>query len=74
MASLPTDLVIIRQLVRNGTLSKTDIDQMAADIEREGDADRAHQVRCCYIDAMAPSEAEWRRDNLKVFDGGNSDN
>lgn len=68
MASLSIDMILIRQLVRNGTLSADDIDQMATDLEREGDKDGAHQVRCCLLEAIAPSEAEWRRGKMKLVD------
>ena len=68
MPSLSLDLILITQLIRNGTLDADDIDRMAAQLDRQGDEDTAHQVRCCILAAMdLPSVT------LQIIDGGNRD-
>lgn len=70
MTRLTIDQILIRQLVRNGTLSADDIDQMMQDLREQGDDDIAYQVGACFAEAHQPSQAEWRREKLEVVDGG----
>jgi hypothetical protein len=55
-------LALIARLVQTGGLDPDDIEAIA---ESLGD-DAAHLVRCCVLDAMAPSQSEWDADKARA--------
>lgn len=61
-----TTLALIRQLCRDGTLDNDGIDAIATDLEARGCADEAHLVRCEFIEALAPSRAQWEVDQRRA--------
>ena len=65
---------LLLQLLRRGALDSEDIEEIAARLQSEGEADAAHAVRTAPFEAFPPDEAEWRRSKLKlVRDGGNGE-
>jgi hypothetical protein len=63
---------LLLQLIRRGDIGQSDVDEMAARLEAEGEKDRAHAVRAAVVEATLPDEAEWRRSKIKlIHDGGN---
>lgn len=63
---------LLLQLIRRGDIGQSDVDEMAARLEAEGETDRAHAVRAAVFEACPPDEAEWRRSKIKlIHDGGN---
>lgn len=74
---LATEILI--QLIRNGTLSLSDVEQMARRLVDDGDDIAAHRARSALIEASVDRDDE-RRDNVvliprmhlgRVSDGGN---
>mgnify|MGYP003402858868 FL=1 len=63
-------LALITHLIRGELLDADDID-MIADCLGEDDA---HLVRCCLLDAMAPTPSDWNaeksRARLAIINGG----
>lgn len=66
MPSDPIALALIRELCRDGSLGGTEIDRIAADLEAAGHGDEAHAVRCEFIQASAPTAAEFRRGKMRI--------
>lgn len=63
-------------MVRNGLLDADDIDEMATRLDEAGHTDDARIARATFLQAAAPSKAEWealqRRAQIRtVSDGGN---
>jgi polyhydroxyalkanoate synthesis regulator phasin len=72
----PLIAALIKQLVRNGALDADDIDEMATRLEQSGHPDEARACMAAFVQASAPSQAEWeaqqRRSRMQVVpDGGN---
>jgi len=74
----PLATEILTQLIRNGTLDLSDVEQMARRLEEDGEDEAAHRARSALIEAGVDREAE--RDNVvmirrmqlgPVSDGGN---
>jgi hypothetical protein len=49
-------LAVTTGLLRKGLLDEADIEAMCAGLNDE----TAHQLRCCVLEAAAPSQSEWR--------------
>lgn len=62
----PIALALIRELCRQGSLDASDIERIATDLEAGGHADEAHAVRCEFIQASAPTAAEFRRGKMRI--------
>lgn len=69
---------LITQLVKNGTLSPSDIHEMAGRLDVNGHEVAAHNVRCALIEAEfdpVADMAQRRRAMMQIVpDGGNRDN
>jgi hypothetical protein len=63
-------LAMATGLLRKGLIDETDIEDMCAGLSE----DVAHQLRCCVLEASAPSQAEWAagqaRERFRVIEGG----
>lgn len=66
----PIALALIKRMLQEGLLDAADIDAIATEVEPES-REAAHLVRCQLIEVMTTPEPEWRRQQLKVIDGGN---
>lgn len=70
---------LLVQLVRTEGIDPDDIVEAAERLERAGDEDAAHALRCIVVEAAAPEPSDWaaekRRNRFHVIDGasGNSD-
>lgn len=69
-------MALLEQLVRTGLLDADDIDEMATRLEHRGHADDARACMAAFVQASAPTQAEWevqqRRAQIQaVPDGGN---
>lgn len=70
MASDLIALALIRELCRGGALDSSEIERMAIDLDAAGHGDEAHLVRCQWIKAGAPTQAEFRRSKIKLVTTG----
>lgn len=48
-------------LIRKGLLDESDIEAMCAGLTE----DAAHQLRCCLIEAAAPTQSEWAAEQAR---------
>jgi hypothetical protein len=51
-------LAVTTGMLRKGLLDEADIESMCAGLDEEA----AHQLRCCVLEAAAPSVSDWRAD------------
>lgn len=80
MMAVPVDplvMALLAQLVRSGTFTAADIDEMATDLEAAEEHEAAGLARAAYVEAMAPTPSEWAAERARrTFrivdtDGGN---
>lgn len=69
-------VALLEQLVRSGIFDADDIDEMATRLDEAGHTDDARSARATFLQAQAPTQAEWeaqqRRAQIEVVpDGGN---
>lgn len=64
-------------LLRKGLLSERDILDSASQLDAEGEATAAHNMRCILLHAAAPSASDWnaerRRKHIRLVDDGTKD-
>jgi hypothetical protein len=51
---------LLVQLIRSDAIDSEDILEAADQLERDGDEDAAHALRCIPIAADAPSQSDWK--------------
>lgn len=63
-------VALLTQLLRKGLIDEDDLEAMCAGLGE----DAAHQIRCCFLEAAAPSQSEWEaeraRARFRVVKGG----
>jgi len=64
---------LISRLLATGVIDDDDIDAIADNLDARGKEEEAHIVRCLLIEDIAPSEADFRRGQMRVFKGGKSE-
>lgn len=69
-------IALLEQLVRSGLFDADDIDDMATRLDAAGETDAGRIARATFLQAMAPTQAEWEAERRRarfaiVPDGGN---
>lgn len=72
----PIATALIAHLVRIGVLDGDDIDAIGKTLDADGETEAAHEARCAFLEAGAPTASEFRADQARarfrvVADGGN---
>lgn len=67
----------IAQIIRNGAVEHEDVSAAADRLERAGDVEAAHELRCIVLDAITSDPADWNaqaaRSRFRALDGGKSE-
>ncbi|MYL97068.1 hypothetical protein GR702_04680 [Novosphingobium sp. FGD1] len=67
----------LTQMIRTEAVDPDDIQDAADRLERDGDIEAAHAMRCLIVEANAPEQSEWLADRARArfhaIDGGKAD-
>jgi len=67
----------IEQMIRTGVVDQDDTNDTADHLDRTGDSDAAHELRCIILDAMTSDPADYGpcadKPRLVGIDGGKSE-
>lgn len=65
------------QMMRADAVDPDDISEAADRLERDGDEEAAHAMRCLIVESMAPEQSDWEADRararFRAIEGGKSD-
>lgn len=67
----------LTQMIRSEAVDPDDLIEAADRLERGGDEEAAHAMRCLIVEANAPEQSDWQADRARALfhaiDGGKSE-
>ncbi|WP_324699787.1 hypothetical protein [Novosphingobium sp. RL4] len=67
----------LTQMIRTEAVDPEDISEAADRLDREGDEEAAHALRCLIVQASAPELSDWNADRARArihaIDGGKAE-
>lgn len=67
----------LTQMIRTEAVDPDDISEAADRLDREGDEEAAHALRCLILQAAAPEQSDWNADRARArfhaIDGGKAE-
>ena len=55
----------LKQMIRAEAVDPADISEAADRLDREGDGEAAHAMRCLIVDAMSPEQSDWEAERRR---------